>query len=797
MLAAALAAGILAADRGLLGVVAGQVLALQSLLLGLAVRQRPALRLACAALALSGAGAHALALRREEAYWPAAVARVEAIVEARVASLVRRGDAAFAVLEDVRSVDGGPPLPHRVRIRSEGATGGFAAIASSGDRVRARVRLRPVTGRANPGLPDPALRARRAGIGGEGTLVHPALAVREARGPLQRLRAAAVARRREAADRLAARGAGLAAALAFGERGHVDPRSEEVLRAAGLAHLLSVSGLHLALAAGLVFAGVRLALLRLAPGALPDPRRAALAAAWIGAAGYAALTGFDVPVRRSLVFLSVACAAALARRPASGGHLIAAAGLAVLAGEPEALFDPGARLSFAAAAALVLARGPAPHTRAAPAVGWRARATRALDASLRTSAAALAASAPLAALHFGRVAPAALAANLAAVPLTGVVILPASLAAAGAAALAPGWPGLAVLPADVSRAGGAALDALARLAIRGPGAERVVAVGPATLALAAACAVAALRARATGARLLAAALGHGAILLAPAPALLPAAPRMVAFDVGQGDATLVQGREAALLVDAGGAPRGGSDLGRAVVRPALAALGVERLALFAVSHADLDHRGGAAAVLEGVPVDLLWLGEGALDDPAFADLLAAARRHGVPVATRARGDAPVALGDLVVEVLWPPPVGESPHALSDNDRSLVLRVSVAGGARVLLPGDVEGAGESGLLAAPGALAADVLKLPHHGSRTSSGDALLRAAGAAIAIASAPCLGRFGMPHPEVAARVARGPTSLWWTGRDGAVAISLAPPFAVRGFAEPISLRERAFCGGR
>jgi len=815
---------------------------------GVAVGRRPRLRLACAALALAGAGAHGLAARREAAHWPASAARIEATVEARVVALTRRSDGVSALLDGVRRVDGGrEPLPPRARVRSEPARDGLLAAASAGDRVRARVRLAPLRSRANPGGEDPAERARRAGIGADGALSHPALAARAARGPLQALRAAGAARRREAADRLAARGAGLAAALALGERGALDPEAEEALRASGLAHLLSVSGLHLAMAAGLAFAIARRALLLAAPCALPDPRRAALLAAWAAAAAYAAVTGFEVPVRRSLLFLTVVCAGALARRRVRGGALVAAAALAVLAREPEALFDPGARLSFACAAALALARPPAREADAGPAPTTRgARLRRALDASLRASASAIAAGAPLVALHFGRLAPAALAANLAAVPLTGAVLLPASLAAAAAAALAPDATWLAAAPAAVVRLGEKALVALAALATRGPGAERVVAPGPAALAACAACALLALRARATGARIGAAALGHAILLVAPPPALLPAPPRVVALDVGQADATLVQGREAAVLVDAASALAGGADLGRRVVRPALAALGVRRLDVFAVSHADLDHRGGAPAIVESLPIGALWLPAGAAADPAFADLVARARRRGVRVEEKARGDPPVAFGDLRVEVLWPPRVSDhatrrsvgaagpgggaaalgaaggaaGPDAggagrvgavaagagaaagrapgpgLSDNDRSLVLRVAATGGARVLLPGDVEAVAEAALAAAPEALAAEVVKLPHHGSRTSSSEPFLRATGAALAIASAPCAGRFAMPHPDVVARVARAGATLWWTGRDGAVVVGLAPPLVVHPLGRA-SLRERARCAGR
>ena len=114
--------------------------------------------------------------------------------------------------------------------------------------------------------------------------------------------------------------------------------------------------------AALAFGGVRRALLRAAPRVARDPRRPALAAAWLVALGYAALTGWEVSVRRAFAFLSVACLALLLRRPAAPGQVVAAAALAVLAAEPGALFEPGAQLSFAAAAALLLARAPAPAT---------------------------------------------------------------------------------------------------------------------------------------------------------------------------------------------------------------------------------------------------------------------------------------------------------------------------------------------------------------------------------------------------------------------------------------------------
>jgi competence protein ComEC len=214
--------------------------------------------------------------------------------------------------------------------------------------------------------------------------------------------------------------------------------------------------------------------------------------------------------------------------------------------------------------------------------------------------------------------------------------------------------------------------------------------------------------------------------------------------------------------------------------PALRALGVARLDLLVASHGDLDHRGGLVAVLQALPVGALWLPAGAAREPDFGALRATASRRGVAVREVAAGHPVRRLGDLAVEVLWPPPVA---RGLTRNDRSLVLRVAV-GGRRILLPGDLEAPGEAALLARGADLSADVLKLPHHGSETSSGRAFLEAVSPLLAIASAPCRGRWGMPHPEVRTRVRAAGAALWWTGRDGAVRVALAPRLHALGTGE-------------
>jgi competence protein ComEC len=213
------------------------------------------------------------------------------------------------------------------------------------------------------------------------------------------------------------------------------------------------------------------------------------------------------------------------------------------------------------------------------------------------------------------------------------------------------------------------------------------------------------------------------------------------------------------------------------VVPALRALGVGRLDVLVVSHGDADHRGGAPAVLSALRVDRVWLPRGGREDPSFDTVRRAAAARGVAVEERGAGSLPESVGDLWLVPLWPPAGG----VLSRNDRSLVLRIDLAG-RRVLLPGDVEAAAEAALLRDPARLRADVLKLPHHGSRTSSSPSFLAAAEPLVAIASAPRFGRFGMPHPEVRARVRDAGAALWWTGRDGAVLVGVAPRLWVRGW---------------
>jgi competence protein ComEC len=200
---------------------------------------------------------------------------------------------------------------------------------------------------------------------------------------------------------------------------------------------------------------------------------------------------------------------------------------------------------------------------------------------------------------------------------------------------------------------------------------------------------------------------------------------------------------------------------------------VRRIDVLVASHGDLDHRGGLPAVIDALPVAELWLPPRARADPDFRLLLERARANSVRVFERARGDTRRRVGDLEIATLWPPRDGVR---RTRNDASLVLRVEVAG-RRVLLTGDAGAEVEAALLEAPGELAADVLKVAHHGSRSASTAGFLAVVSPDVALVSAPCTPRAALPSPAALQRLRASGGSLWWTGRDGAavVAVRRAP----------------------
>jgi len=655
-----------------------------------------------------------------------------------------------AVALEGRVVSVPEPMGGRVRFRLRTADGrlldAFAPPSpwplAPGDRVRLSAALRAPRGPRNPGGRDPAARLAASGIALQALATGPAVRA----GPPSPLAWLAVARERfaAAADRtLPPREAAVVRAIGTGDRGALDRDTTVSFARSGLAHVLAVSGLHLVVVAFGLERLLRFVLLRIEPlAARADPRRLSSAAVLPVAFAYAVATGAGAPVLRSAIAAAVAFAGVLLQREAGAANVLALALLVLLAADPGSALDPSLQLSFAAVAGLALWAGPLRRALPLPRQGagtWRARLVEPFAAGACATVAASVATAPVLAFHFRQLPLLGLLANVAGVPIGSALTAVSALAALAAAA----WPPLAAPFLHAARPLATALLALSDAAA----APRWGVLGVASPGLAGAAGFAAaalLATRLRGAGRAAAAVAAAGCLLLPGPIRAAAARargglEVVFVSVGQGDAALLRLPDgAAVLVDGGGAPDGGADPGARDVVPLLRDLGVRRLAAVFVSHPHPDHVLGLAAVADAFPIERIFSNGDLGDGEAREVLLSLA-------------PAPLAPGDrweragVVFEVR-----GGDRETLAPNDASLVLRVSF-GRTAFLFPGDVERAGEAAAVAR-GGLAADVVKVPHHGSRTSSTAPFAAAVRPALAVASLAEGNRYGFPHEEALLR---------------------------------------------
>ncbi|MEO7743684.1 MAG: DNA internalization-related competence protein ComEC/Rec2 [Usitatibacter sp.] len=581
---------------------------------------------------------------------------------------------------------------------------------------------------------------------------------------------------------------GVLVALAVGDQDAIAADDWEVFWRTGVGHLMSISGLHITMLAGLAFAFASFLWVRIPFLTLRLPaRKAGIVAGVAAALAYSLLTGYAVPAQRTFCMLAVIALCVLCDRHGSPSRVLALAVLAVLLLDPWAVLAAGFWLSFGAVAAIFYV------------MGLRAGRQGRLAGAVREQLAVTVAMAPMLVALFQELSLVSPLANAFAIPIVSFVVVPLILLGA----FLP-LPALLDVAHELMLLTMRALEALAEL----PDAM--------------------LENHAPGAWTVAAALLGCAWLLAPrgvplrscgalwvAPMFLVVPPRPPAgeawvdvLDVGNGLAVVVRTAGHALAYDTGPGWSGDADSGSRIVVPFLRGEGVRRLDGLVVSHADDDHAGGAMSVaasrepgwllsplhasdpLHGLVGQSLRCEAGRRwrwDGVEFAvlhpgrEIYEESRRPGEE-SLRSREDSLRPREESRrpgEESLRPreegrrPRVGGGPSRRKENDRSCVLRVATAAGC-VLLTGDIEARAEAETIARDReALRCAVMLLPHHGSRTSSTPAFLDAVGARIGIVSVGHRNRFRHPNELVVRRYAERGVWLRRTDEEGALHVVL------------------------
>ncbi|QDQ26061.1 DNA internalization-related competence protein ComEC/Rec2 [Chitinimonas arctica] len=621
-----------------------------------------------------------------------------------------------------------------------------------GQRWRLTVKLKRPHGSINPGGYDYEAWLLAEGIGASGSVDRRARVALDAfvPTPVHLLHAARAWLARRIRHALGGRPyAEVIVALVIGEQAGITPDQWTLFRATGITHLVSISGLHITLVAGLLggLAGwlwrrsARLCLLQPA-------RKVALLAGVLAALAYSLLAGFSVPTQRTFFMLTVAAVALLSMRSLAVADIWTLALGLTVGFDPWAVLSAGFWLSYLTVGAMLWALAGS----AGEPQGWRAK----LYLWGQVQWAATLGSLPLLLALFQQFPLSSPLANAVAIPLVSSVATPLALAGS----LEPsGW--LLYLAEWVLQFAFRLITPLAAATtLWSQAAPAYWSMVPAAVGVAVL-----LLPRGVPARLLA-----GMLLL---PVLLPRLPvlpagsyRVTIFDVGQGLSVLLQTAGHAMLFDSGTASGGGR-----VLPGALRAAGVRHLDLLLLSHDDSDHTGGASAVLAEVDV------AGLRGVPPHRETLPAGFR--LPPRAPCRAGESWSWDGVHFDMLHPP--ARQRAAASDNASSCVLRVQGSGG-RLLLPADIGRPEEAALLTKapsgnPGAqLRADVLVMPHHGSAGSSSTDFVAAVSPRLAVATVGYLNGFRHPRPDVLKRYAAQGSTVWRTDLDGAVRIEFGPP---------------------
>jgi competence protein ComEC len=710
-------------------------------------------------------------------------------ITGRIASPLDRDPDRTGFILELEHIDNRPVIGAvRVSLREASTLLGY------GDRIQVNARLRAPGSFKNPGGFDYAEYLARSGVFATMSVRSSKEVMLLSRGT-GLFRAVQDLRERIRQSFLAGTtgpGSAILQAMVLGEEGGLTDEDRDQFQAAGVTHIISISGSHLGMVALLCF-GLLRGMLFLLPERYyhlltlyADPKKIA---AWLTlplVVFYTLLAGGQTATVRSLIMITAGLTALILDREHALMHSLALAALLILCVSPQAIFDISFQLSFLSVLIIGYVVSLWKET-GVPASGRIVKLAQGIALLILISLAASLATGPLVAHYFNQFSLAGLVSNLIAVPFAGAVVVPVGLLSGVLSLFTHGlplaWLDQLIADAFIGLVGFFSRLPLAEFHPQAPGVLWLFCYAVFFLSLLHMLKTHLLarfkpfEGSARVSLLPKITLGVSALLLLSglSVSLLPRHQTMISFpDVGQGDCALIEFASGkTVIIDGGGTHDNRFDIGRRVVTPFLWNRGIRRLDLVVLTHPEADHMNGLLALLKNFPVSEAWVHGSDTDHPGYEKFMRVIAEKRVPVRTVSAGDTPFTFGGAELRVLHPGP-GFRPKkknaAKASNERSLVVRVE-EGGRTYLFTGDIEAEAENYLIGHGRDLKCDVLKVPHHGSKSSSSEAFVSRAKPRLAVVSVGKENPYRHPADEVIDRYVRAGANICRTDRDGAVFI--------------------------
>jgi competence protein ComEC len=665
----------------------------------------------------------------------------------------------------------------------------FVPDLQYGDQISADLRLRPVSGLHNPGGFDYSTYLQRGGIRALATIHHPEVITRLATGgfmPLRRVYTWRERIRNVLDGSLSPDSSAIFKAMLIGETGSLNPEIREAFMISGTTHLLSISGSHLALVALVVFHLSGRILRQMPAGWLLSVSRRwtvtrlSILVTLVPVVFYTLLAGAQIATVRSLIMILIYLAAVWFQRADDPLNALAVAVFLIVLWDPRAVFSISFQLSYLAVLAMVLAGGDKISFRetgigavqeAGEESSWMGRWLQKIRLYLVMTVVAESATLPLTAFYFNQISWVGFLSNLIVVPFVGMVIVPLGLVCSVWAVLF----NRTILPlSGLNEALADFLYSMVEWFARIPASEVHVPSPPVSvLALVYFVGVIVLLFR-TNRVWKWTAIGFCILITTVWVVRLSESHsdgrfRVTFLDVGQGDAAWIEMPDGKTMLIDGGGTYGNYDLGRLAVAPYLWNTGHWRIDYLVASHPQLDHMGGLAYIARKFQVGEVWT-NGLEKDAVFYDRFRTILSSRAIQERRITGSGlPLLQGSVRIIPLHPEIANPSGP---DNDQSLVVRIEY-GREALLFTGDIEQSAERELLRWGNLLKTTVLKVPHHGSRTSIDPAFLAQVAPDVGVISVGENNAYRHPSVETLFAYHALKTQIYRTDRDGAVLVEM------------------------